>query len=182
ALQDVDVNRVVKDSTQLLLPQFSGSVISFDMKFDQGIQHILMDEGMLQQVLLNLFLNAKDAMEGGGIIRVETSEIVLSEQDKSSRRRKDDTLNKDFSAVRSHIPERAYIKISVTDTGKGIAQSDIDKIFDPFFTTKDQGKGTGLGLTLSLGIIQAYGGDIKVKSELGKGTTFEVILPCSRNL
>lgn len=148
-LQDVDVNKIVKDSAAMLLPQFSDSGISFDMRLDQGALRATMDEGMLQQVLLNLFLNAKDAMDGGGTITVTTDEEI----------------------------ETRRIRISVADKGKGIAKEDMGKIFDPFWTTKEPGKGTGLGLAVSLGIVQTFGGDIKVKSKAGEGTTFEVFLP-----
>lgn len=147
--QDVDVNKIVKDSAAMLLPQFSDSGISFDMRFSEALPHILIDEGMLRQVLLNLFLNAKDAMEGGGTITVTTDEEIETRQ----------------------------VRISVADTGNGIAQEDMGKIFDPFWTTKEPGKGTGLGLAVSLGIVQTFGGDIKVKSKAGEGTTFEVFLP-----
>ena len=176
AMRDVDVNSVIKNAVAMLSPQFSAGNISVDIKLDEDIYHIVMDEGMLQQVLLNLFLNAKDAMETGGTITVETSETSMSVYDIHIKKRKGDLPDKDYKDIRNKA-ERKYVKISVADTGKGIAMQNLDKIFDPFFTSKEAGKGTGLGLTVSLGIIQAYGGDIKVKSELGKGTTFEVILP-----
>ncbi len=116
-------------------------------------------------------------MQEGGTITVETCETTISEPNRDVRIRKNDTLGIAFVTMRSETAGHEYIKISVTDSGKGIAKQDIGKIFDPFFTTKEQGKGTGLGLTVSLGIIQAFGGDICVKSEAGKGTTFEVFLP-----
>jgi len=87
----------------------------------------------------------------------------------------------DYKDIRSKA-ERKYVKISVADTGKGIDRETLDKIFDPFFTSKEAGKGTGLGLTVSLGIIQAYGGDIRVKSEVGEGTTFEVLIPIEQEI
>lgn len=182
-LQDVDVNKVVKDSIQMLLLQFSsasgGCGISFDMRLDEQIPHVRADEDMLQQVLLNLFLNAKDAMEKDGTIAVETRVIKegVRSQESGVGRRKDDFVESNFSDMRKETAEQNFVVISVADTGKGISEDGIAKIFDPFFTTKEQGKGTGLGLTVSLGIIQTFGGDIKVRSELGKGTTLEVMIP-----
>jgi signal transduction histidine kinase len=110
--------------------------------------------GRLQQVFLNLFLNAKDAMTGGGVLNVAT-------------------MNGDFVSVR------------VTDTGSGIAQEHIHRIYDPFFTTKTapapgQNRGTGLGLSVSYGIIQEHGGNIRVESHPGEGTTFTLDFPLVR--
>jgi len=173
-LHDVDVNKVVRGSVTLLAPQFSDIGISFDIRLDEALPHILMDEGMLHQVLLNLFLNAKDAIEGSGTIIVEAG-VTDHGQGARFRRRKNDLADKNFTTMHTEALGRRSVVISITDSGKGIAESDIGKIFDPFFTTKEQGKGTGLGLAVSLGIVQVYNGDIKVKSELGKGTTFEIL-------
>ena len=178
-LHDVDVNKVVRGSVTLLAPQFSDIGISFDIRLDEALPHILMDEGMLHQVLLNLFLNAKDAIEGSGTIIVEAG-VTDHGQGARFRRRKNDSADKNFTTMHTEALGRRSVVISITDSGKGIAESDIGKIFDPFFTTKEQGKGTGLGLAVSLGIVQVYNGDIKVKSELGKGTTFEILLPTIR--
>jgi len=178
-LHDVDVNKVVRGSVTLLAPQFSDIGISFDIRLDEALPHILMDEGMLHQVLLNLFLNAKDAIEGSGTIIVDAG-VTDHGQGARFRRRKNDLADKNFTTMHTEALGRRSVVISITDSGKGIAESDIGKIFDPFFTTKEQGKGTGLGLAVSLGIVQVYNGDIKVKSELGKGTTFEILLPTIR--
>ena len=175
-LHDVDVNKVVRGSVTLLAPQFSDIGISFDIRLDEALPHILMDEGMLHQVLLNLFLNAKDAIEGSGTIIVEAG-VTDHGQGARFRRRKNDSADKNFTTMHTEALGRRSVVISITDSGKGIAESDIGKIFDPFFTTKEQGKGTGLGLAVSLGIVQVYNGDIKVKSALGRGTTFKVFLP-----
>jgi len=149
AAHSIDINRTVEDSVEILFPQFSASGISFDLKLDKDMPNVLMDEGKLKQVLLNLFINAKDAMPEGGKIFIKTTQTLDS----------------------------SYVIISITDTGRGIKEKDIGKIFDPFWTTKEAGKGTGLGLSVSLGIVEAYGGDIKIKSKAGEGTTFEVFLP-----
>mgnify|MGYP001579531364 CR=1 FL=1 len=135
----------------------------------------LMDDGKLKQVLLNIFINAKDAMPEGGKIIVNTG---VGYRGSEARRRKNDTTDTaDIAGIGAQTLGRSYVIISITDTGRGIREEDIGKIFDPFFTTKEQQKGTGLGLSVSLGIIEAYGGDIKVKSKEGEGTTFEVFLP-----
>lgn len=176
-LKHIDVNKTVKDAVEMLMPQFSKKNVSFDMRLNGDIPGVYIDGGMLQQVLLNLFINAKDAMEAGGAIIVETNEAANPELTMPVRVRKDDLPGADLTAKRKWVALRKYIKISVTDTGCGIAEADIARIFDPFYSTKEQGKGTGLGLTISLGIIQAFGGDIKVRSELKKGTTFDILLP-----
>ncbi len=181
-LQDIDVNEIINHSVAMIQPQFSKSYISFDFRLAKDLPHVRMDGGMLEQVLLNLFLNAKDAMESGGIITVETDKTILQEQVMQLRRRKDDPADREFISMRSQGTPATFVKISVADTGKGIEKEDIDKIFDPFFTTKEQGKGTGLGLAVSLGIVKACGGDIKVSSEVGKGTTFEMLIPIEQEI
>ena len=103
--------------------------------------------GQLNQVFLNMLINASQAIDNDGQISIKTS--VVDEQ----------------------------IKITFSDTGSGIAPEHLPKLFDPFFTTKEVGKGTGLGLSISHGIVQKHGGEIQVESELGKGTTFTILLP-----
>jgi two-component system NtrC family sensor kinase len=108
-----------------------------------------LDPRRIEQVLINLVLNGIQAMEAGGILR-----------------------------IRAGAPENeAEFYLEVSDTGKGIPPEDLGKIFDPFFTTKDVGKGSGLGLSVSHGIIKQHGGRIEVKSEVGRGSTFTVFLP-----
>jgi signal transduction histidine kinase len=106
----------------------------------------------MQQVFLNMIVNAAEAMEDGGTITTGT---------------------------RSNSTEN-YIVINITDTGQGIPEENFDKLFDPFFTTKEVGHGTGLGLAISYGIIKEHGGEIFVESELGKGTTFLIRLPLEK--
>jgi two-component system NtrC family sensor kinase len=107
------------------------------------------DAARIQQVFMNLVLNAIQAMNGGGELNV---------------------------SIASHA-DAGRIQVQVTDTGTGIAKKNMDKVFDPFFTTKEQGKGTGLGLAVSYGIVHQHGGDIHVTSTVGKGTTVTVWLP-----
>ena len=117
-----------------------------------GTPAVMGNAGKLQQVFLNLFLNARDAMPEGGVLDIRTS-----------------------------ITD-ARIEIVVTDSGVGISRDHIKKIYDPFFTTKTAGKGTGLGLSVSYGIVQEHGGTISVESNLGRGTSFKLDFPLSRKV
>jgi two-component system NtrC family sensor kinase len=110
------------------------------------------DSAQLQQVFMNIIMNAVDAMDGKGCLTLET--------------RKGD--------------QNGFVEISITDTGSGIAPENVERIFDPFFTTKEVGHGTGLGLSVSYGIIQTHQGDISVSSVPGTGTRFTVTLPTTR--
>ena len=152
---DVDVNRVVHETLALLDHQFKTAHVEVEAEFYDGLPLIYGSANRLQQVFLNLFLNAKDAMAGrGGTLRVATS---------------------NGNAVR----------ISITDTGSGISQEHIARIYDPFFTTKNapgngQSRGTGLGLSVTYGILQEHAGKIRVESAVGEGTTFYLEFPLSR--
>jgi len=151
---DVDINKVITDTLALLEHQFKTAKIQVQSELIPGISAIQGNPGRLQQVFLNLFLNAKDAMPGGGQLSVATS-------------------NGDMVSVR------------VSDTGSGIAPEHIQRIYDPFFTTKTvpkegQNRGTGLGLSVTYGIIQEHAGKIRVESNPGSGTTFALDFPLSR--
>jgi signal transduction histidine kinase len=115
----------------------------------------------LHQVLLNLCINARDAMPNGGRLVIEASSITLDETSLRSR---------------SHAPGK-YVLLTVSDTGHGIPADVLAKIFEPFFTTKEMGKGTGLGLSTVVGIVKTHGGFVEVTSEVGQGTLFRVFLP-----
>jgi two-component system NtrC family sensor kinase len=151
---DVDVNKVIADTLALLEHQFKVGKIEVQNALTAALPAIQGNSGRLQQVFLNLFLNAKDAMPGGGTLRVAT-------------------LNGD------------RVSVSVSDTGSGIAPEHIQRIYDPFFTTKNspregQPRGTGLGLSVTYGIIQEHAGKIHVESNPGAGTTFTLDFPLSR--
>jgi two-component system, cell cycle sensor histidine kinase and response regulator CckA len=127
---------------------------------------VKVDRGQIELVLLNLVVNARDAMPGGGTITIETAEVVLNPDDIPARKI-------------SGLAGRA-IMLAVSDTGVGMTEEIRAHIFEPFFTTKEPGKGTGLGLPTSYGLIRQHGGDIWVYSEPGVGTTFKVYLPVAR--
>src|ERR1022692_1144250 len=151
---DVDINKVITDTLALLEHQFKIAKVQVHSELTTGISAIQGNPGRLQQVFLNLFLNAKDAMPGGGTLNVATT-------------------NGDMVSVR------------VSDTGSGIAPEHIQRIYDPFFTTKTapkegQKRGTGLGLSVTYGIIQEHAGKIRVESNPGAGTTFALDFPLSR--
>ena len=132
-------------------------------KYEEDLWSVEIDRGQIEQVLLNLYVNAWQAMPGGGDLYLSTENVTL-----------DKSYVKPFS-----IEHGRYVKISVTDTGVGMGKATQKKIFDPFFTTKEMGRGTGLGLASSYGIIKNHGGLINVYSEKGHGTTFNIYLPAS---
>jgi nitrogen-specific signal transduction histidine kinase/CheY-like chemotaxis protein len=133
-------------------------------KYADNVLNVEVDRGQIEQVLLNLFVNAWQAMPGGGSLYLETENVVF---DKSS-------------ADLYDLKAGHYVKVSVTDTGVGMDEKTRQRIFDPFFTTKGMGRGTGLGLASAYGIIKGHGGMITVYSEKGQGTTFHIYLPASK--
>jgi PAS domain S-box-containing protein len=152
ALADVDVNRVVEETLSLVAHPLKTSQIQVVKHLTDGIPAVRGSANKLQQVFLNLFLNARDAMPSGGILEVRTA------------------------------AHNGSVEIEVADTGNGIPRDHIHKIFDPFFTTKPGGRGTGLGLSVSYGIIKEHAGKIDVRSAPGRGTSFHVEFPAVRNV
>ncbi len=151
----LDLNKVLRETLTLVEHQFAKSSIKVDLKLDESITLIKGSPGKLQQVFLNLFLNARDAMESAGVSSGTSGGTLTIETDRWN------------GAVRA----------SVRDTGAGIAPENMARIFDPFFTTKGAVKGTGLGLSVSYGIVREHGGDIEVQSQPGKGTQFLLTFP-----
>ena len=172
-LKPVDPNRLVQGLLNLLAPVLSRKQVTASTAFAADLPAIRGDAAQLQQVLLNCLVNALDAMPNGGILRVMT-------QRGGDRCRSEVDAHERSTAVVGHPPERAdsdYIAIAISDTGVGIAAEDLQRIFEPFFTTKAQGAGTGLGLSICRRIVKAHGGYVEVKSRVGTGTTFRIMLP-----
>jgi PAS domain S-box-containing protein len=149
-LADVDVNRVVEETLSLVAHPLKTSQIQVVKQLSPGLPPVRGSANKLQQVFLNLFLNARDAMPLGGMLEVRTA------------------------------AHNGAVEIEVVDTGNGISREHIHKIFDPFFTTKSGGRGTGLGLSVSYGIIKEHSGKIDVRSTPGRGTSFHVEFPAVR--
>ncbi len=145
---EVDIRRVLDDTLQLLEPQMRGSRIEIVRDYDPNTSKVFGNSGKLQQIFTNLLLNARDSIPDGGRITISTA-----------------------------ATEGEALIIEVTDTGTGIAPENVAKIYDPFYTTKGVGRGTGLGLAVSYGIVQEHSGHINVDSTPGRGTTFRITLP-----
>lgn len=157
-----DIGKLLKESVPLML---SGSNVKMELSVPAGLWSAEVDEGQIGQVIRNLVLNAREAMPTGGVIAVTVENISIGE-----------------AAVRG-LQVGDYLKLTVNDTGEGIAPEDMAKIFDPYFSTKQRGpqKGMGLGLTICHSIVQKHHGAMTVESELGRGTCFYVYLPASRD-
>jgi signal transduction histidine kinase/ligand-binding sensor domain-containing protein/CheY-like chemotaxis protein len=158
----VDLNGIVTGVSKLL-SHVIGEHISFQTDLRTGPLGVLADAGMLEQVLLNMAVNARDAMPRGGRLTIATAQVQVS-ADQARR-------------AAPHATPGYYARFSVSDTGAGIPAEILPQIFEPFFTTKESGKGTGLGLAISLGIVQQHRGWIDVETRQGLGSTFHVYLP-----
>jgi two-component system cell cycle sensor histidine kinase/response regulator CckA len=159
-LKVVDVNSIVADMERLLRPLI-GENVELVAKLAPEAGFTRADVGQLEQVLMNLVVNAKDAMPGGGKLTIETQNIVVDENHRGQ----------------TFIRAGHYVMLSVSDTGMGMDKETQSRIFEPFFTTKEKGKGTGLGLSTVYGIVKQSGGYVMVQSEAGHGTTFHIYLP-----
>jgi PAS domain S-box-containing protein len=160
-LADLDLNESINNMTKLLRRALNES-IQMQFKFAMEKLYVHADAGMLDQILMNLAVNARDAMPDGGKLIVETSAIEFDEQ---------------TAAQSAKIQPGSFVCLGVSDTGCGIPAENLQRIFEPFFTTKDPGKGTGLGLATVFGIVQQHQGWVDVYSEVGQGTTFRIYLP-----
>jgi two-component system, cell cycle sensor histidine kinase and response regulator CckA len=160
-LKVVDVNAIVEDMERLLSPLIGENVKLSTLLAPQAAL-TRADAGQLEQVLMNLVVNGKDAMPGGGTLTIQTQTAVV---DGSHRR------------AQQFIRPGNYVVLSVSDTGMGMDKETQSRIFEPFFTTKEKGKGTGLGLSTVYGIVKQSGGYVMVQSEKGQGSTFQIYLP-----
>ena len=159
----VNLNNIIKDTVELCETMARSRKVAIKMETGDNIPCIHGDSNQMEQVLMNLFVNAMDAMPDGGTIIIRTEFVEIERN----------------NHVHPLLSSGKYILIKVTDTGTGIPEEIKDKIFNPFFTTKGPGKGTGLGLAMVYGIVKEHKGVLNVKSKTGKGTTFEIYLPPS---
>jgi CheY-like chemotaxis protein len=156
----VELNGLVSDVDRLLR-RLIGEHIEFRTSLAPNVGPVRVDPGQIEQLLVNLAVNARDAMPGGGLLGIVTEALELGEG----------------RLAHPGIPPGSWITLAVSDTGEGMDQETIERIFEPFFTTKATGKGTGLGLSTVYGIVQQSSGHIRVDSEADRGTTFTVYLP-----
>lgn len=163
APRPTNLNDIVEKSTRMFMR--THKEITVVKHTEEKIWNIDIDRGQIEQVLINLYLNAWHAMPDGGDLFIQTENMVLSNE----------------YCQPYELPGGSYVKISVTDTGIGMDQKIMNRIFEPFFTTKEVGKGTGLGLASAYGIIKNHNGIIRVYSEKGHGTTFNIYLPISES-
>lgn len=152
---------LVREMRQIIEQSFPKS-IQLVMSMPNAVPCVLGDATQLHQVLLNLCVNARDAMPAGGTLGIEVAGVVLDAQ---------------YAALNPDATPGRYVLLKVSDTGVGIAPEAQEKIFEPFYTTKEVGSGTGLGLSTVMGIVRSHGGFLRVQSEVGKGTAFEIYIP-----
>jgi nitrogen-specific signal transduction histidine kinase/CheY-like chemotaxis protein len=157
----IDVNEALRE-TERMLRRLIGEDIDFVTHYAPDLGHVKVDQGQLDQVIVNLAVNARDAMPSGGKLIIETANVDFDEA---------------YVRTRPDVRAGAYVMLAISDTGHGMSADTLAHVFEPFFTTKGPGKGTGLGLATVHGIVQQSGGHVAVYSESGRGTSFKVFLP-----
>jgi CheY-like chemotaxis protein len=157
----LSLNAVV-EGVEKMLARLIGEDVELVTVAAPDLGTVSADPGQIEQVIMNLVINARDAMPGGGRITIETANVTLSETD---------------AGRRIAVPSGPYVMLAVSDTGHGMSSDVLEHLFEPFYTTKPQGQGTGLGLSTVFGIVRQSGGDVWVYSEPGHGTTFKIYLP-----
>ncbi len=162
----VRLDRVVEEVVSMARTSFPKTV-RVQTGTAEGLWPILGDPTQLNQVILNLAVNARDAMPGGGLVRIEISNVTIDEQ---------------YASMQTHVESGDYVRLEIADEGCGMSQEVQDRIFEPFYSTKEAGQGTGLGLSTVLGIVRSHGGFINVYSETGKGTTVKVYFPAQHGV
>ena len=152
--ESTDINKLLNSTISLMENQALVKGVSIEFNSGENLPDVILDRSQIQGVFMNIIINALDSIESGGTIVVSTG-ISMSASD----------------------TDQKGLEISISDTGCGISPEDLDRLFEPFFTTKEVGKGTGLGLAVSFGIVQRHGGTIRVQSEVGRGSTFTIWIP-----
>lgn len=161
--QVLDVNEIVR-STSELLRRTLGEHVQLIVALQEGASMVVFDPGQLEQILVNLAVNARDAMPDGGLLRIDTASVMLDRR---------------FTDARPGLRPGPHVRLRVSDTGTGMATETAERAFDPFFTTKPPGQGTGLGLATVYGIVHQASGDVQICSEPGMGTTLTVLMPAA---
>jgi signal transduction histidine kinase/CheY-like chemotaxis protein len=160
-MQVINLNNLLENLTKML-GRMIGENIEIRMHLDPSAGNLTADPGQIEQIVMNLAINARDAMPDGGTITIETQEFALDEE---------------YCNIHAEVVPGTYVALYVTDNGTGMPPEVMEKIFDPFYTTKEKGTGTGLGLSTVYGIVKQHKGHIYVYSELGSGTTFKIYFP-----
>jgi len=160
-IEIISINDVILD-LEKMLQRMIGEDVNLNIIYDQQLNPVKADRGQIEQIIINIVVNAKDAMPQGGNLTIETQKVKITDE---------------YITTHPQISPGDYTMIAITDSGIGMDKKTQDRIFEPFFTTKEKGKGTGLGLSPVYGIVKQSGGYIWVYSEPGQGTTFKIYLP-----